>query len=506
MAETHEQAYHELCQRAREISLLQSIENLLEWDENVLLPPAGVDYRAEQMTYLAGQIHRQSTDAKFGELLDQLAESPLAAEPASAAGCVIRQLKKRYDRETKLPQRLVEELAKLKSVAQSAWAQARRNSHFPTFQPYLEQMVALKREEAAAVGFAEVAYDALLDDFEPDELTSQVAGVLAGLRDDLVPLVQRIANSSKQAPVSILSRTYPNQTQEFLGQQAAAAIGFDFRRGRLDVSVHPFCARVAPDDCRMTTRYNERFFNEAFFGVLHESGHGLYELGLPTGEHYGLPTGQPSSMGIHESQSRLWENFVGRSRAFWDHFWPQAQAAFPGALGDVTLDDFYFAINDVRPSLIRVEADEATYNLHILVRFELEQQIIAGELEVGDIQQAWNEKYQHYLGMTPPDDAQGCLQDVHWSFGGFGYFPSYALGNLYAAQFFAQADQDLGGLHDQFRRGEFRPLLDWLRENIHQHGQRYSAAELVQRVTGKPLSHQPLMDHLEAKFGPLYGV
>jgi carboxypeptidase Taq len=290
-----------------------------------------------------------------------------------------------------------------------------------------------------------------------------------------------------------------------LGQGFAAAFGFDFNRGRLDVTAHPFCTEAGPNDCRITTRYNERHFNEAFFGILHEAGHGLYEQGLPS-DQYGLPTGVAISLGIHESQSRMWENLVGRSRAFWEYAYPPAVREFASALGDVPLDAFYFAINDVRPSLIRVEADEVTYNLHILIRFELEQALVNDDLRVADLQAAWNEKYRQYLGIVPTSDADGVLQDIHWSAGLFGYFATYSLGNLYAAQFFEQADRDCGGLFALFARGQFAPLHQWLIDKIHVHGRRYTAGQLVERVTGSPLSHDALVRHLRAKFEPLYGL
>jgi carboxypeptidase Taq len=273
----------------------------------------------------------------------------------------------------------------------------------------------------------------------------------------------------------------------------------------LDVTAHPFCSGLGPHDCRITTRYDEQFFNAAFFGILHEAGHGIYEQGLPV-EHYGLPLGEAISLGIHESQSRLWENLVGRSRAFWTHFYPRAQAMFPAALGDVAADDFYRAINDVRPSLVRVEADEVTYNLHILVRFELERAMLEGDLQAPEMPGAWREKYRQYLGVTPPDDRDGVLQDVHWSAGLIGYFPTYSLGNLYAAQIFAQAKIEVADLEAALAGGHFSPLADWLREKVHRHGQRWSAAELVQRVTGRPLSPKPLIEHLRAKMEPLYGL
>jgi carboxypeptidase Taq len=329
--------------------------------------------------------------------------------------------------------------------------------------------------------------------------------VLAGLREQLVPLVAEIAASSRRPNLDLLKRPIPIALQEKLGRQAVEAFGYDFTAGRLDVTDHPFCTTLGPRDVRLTTRYDPHFLPGSFFSTLHEAGHGMYEQGLPA-DRYGLPTGQAVSLGIHESQSRMWENLVGRSRAFWEYFYPQTQAAAPEAFADVPLDEFYFAINEVRPSLIRTEADEATYNLHILVRFELEQALVLDELHVADLPTAWREKYRNYLGIEPPNDADGVLQDVHWSSGAIGYFPTYSLGNLYAAQLFEQASRDLGDLHATFRRGEFRPLLEWLRKNIHSHARRYPAAALARRVTGHPLSHDALIRQLRQKLAPLYGL
>ena len=288
-------------------------------------------------------------------------------------------------------------------------------------------------------------------------------------------------------------------------QAAAEQIGFDFETGRLDETVHPFCSGLGPGDTRITTRYDPHFFSQAFFGILHEAGHGLYAQGLDA-EHYGTPMGDAVSLGIHESQSRMWENFVGRGQAFWDHFFPKAQKVFPDALRDVSQDDFYRAINHVELSFIRVEADEATYNLHILLRFEMEQALIDGDLSAADVPGVWNETFEKYFRLQVPDDAQGCLQDIHWSFGGIGYFPTYTLGNLYAAQFFEQAREDLGDLDALFARGDFSPLKDWLTEKIYRQGMRYPPGKLAEEITGRPLSHVPLVDHLKARFGPLYGI
>ena len=497
-------AYESLTHHIRQTSLLGSIEAVLGWDERCMMPAAGTETRAEQITMLSGLIHERLTDPRIGEWLQTLDTGTLAADPHGEAGATVRQIRRQYEKRNKLPKTLVEELAHTAVVGQATWQEARHNNDFASFAPLLEKMVRLKREQAAALGFGESPYDALLDEFEQGEVTSRVTQVLGALRDELVPLVAKIRDSGRKPRIDLLERRYPVELQRAFGRKAAAEIGFDFQRGRLDVTAHPFCTGLGPNDCRITTRYDENFFNAGYFGILHEAGHGIYDQGLRA-DQYGLPLGEAVSMGIHESQSRMWEILVGRSLPYWRKQYASARRTFPEALAGVTLGHFYSAINDVRPSLIRVEADEFTYNLHILIRFELEQALISGELAVADLPAAWNQKYRDYLGIEPPTDADGVLQDIHWSAGLFGYFPTYSLGNLYAAQFFEKADQDLGGLAQQFERGEFQYLRRWLNVNIHRHGQRYTAAELVERVTGAPLSHEPLMRHLRAKFDLLYG-
>jgi carboxypeptidase Taq len=506
MSQDTARLFSEICQHARRTAMLASINETLGWDERTHLPPAGGDYRAEQSTLLAGLIHQSWVDPKFGDQLDQLAATLKDPDdPQDDAAVVVRRLKRQRDKRVKLPQSLVEELARTAILGQQAWQVAREKDDFPSFRPLLERMIELKRRQAEALGYPQCPYDALLDEFEPEELTANVGKVLAGLREALVPLVAKIQASRRRPDTSVLHRKFPADAQERLGREASAAIGFDFNRGQLDVTAHPFCSTLGPNDSRITTRYDEQFFNTAFFGILHESGHGIYDQGLPR-EHFGLPLGDFVSLGIHESQSRMWENLVGRSRAFWAYFYPKVQQYFPAALADVPLDAFHFAVNDVRPSLIRIEADEATYNLHILIRFELERALLEKQLEAADLPEAWNQRYQHYLGITPPDNRQGVLQDVHWSAGLIGYFPTYSLGNLYAAQFFAKAEAELGNLPESFARGDFRRLLTWLRENVHRHGQRYSAAELVKRATGQPLSPRPLVNHLTTTLAALYGI
>lgn len=497
--------FDKLCEYARETAMIQSVNELLEWDERTKMPPAAGEYRAEQITYMSSMVHRRRTAPELGEWLAELSESDLAADPNSDAGTTIRQMRREYEKLTKVPQRLVEELTRLSVLGQQAWVEARTNDDFASFAPLLEKIVELKREQAEAVGYADCPYDALLDDYEPGETTKNIAAALEGLRQDLVPLVAAIAGSSTKPDLDILKRDYSIAAQEEFGVMAAKAIGFDFERGRLDVTHHPFCCGAGPNDTRMTTRYDEKFFPSSFFSILHEAGHGIYDQGLRT-EQYGLPPGMYLSLGVHESQSRMWENLVGRSEPFWQHFFAAARAAFPAALDGVSRDAFYFAINDVRPSLIRVEADEATYNLHIIIRFELEQALINDGLAVNDLPDAWNQKYRDYLGIEPPNDADGVLQDVHWSAALIGYFPTYSLGNLYSAQFFARAEKEIGPLHDQFARGEFEPLLEWLREKIHRPGQCYPAGDLVKNVTGAALSHQPLIAYLRDKYTPLYDL
>jgi len=503
MSSTPQETYEALCNHVRQTAVLSSVEDLLGWDEQTGMPPEAAEYRAEQSTLLAGMIHQRSTDPKVGEWLSQLVDGPLASAPSSDTGATIRHLNRDYEKQLKIPQSLVEEQTRTSVLAQQAWMKARGDDDFASFQPWLEKTFDLKRQEAECLGYAETPYDALLDQYEPDTLTSTVSHIFAALREDIVRLVSAIADSPCKPKVELLEQSYPKGLQASFGRDIAERIGFDFQRGRLDVSAHPFCSRPGPHDCRMTTRYQEHDFGDAFFSILHEAGHGIYEQGLPP-EHYGLPLGDSVSLGIHESQSRLWENLVGRSRAFWDYLYPELQQTFSGCLKDVPLDDFYPAVNTVRPSLIRTEADEVTYNLHIFIRFELEQALLSEELPVADLPAAWREKYRDYLGVEPTSDADGVLQDIHWSAGLVGYFPTYALGNLYAAQLFATADAALGDVSSQIRRGEFTPLRNWLRENIHQHGQRYAAVDLVQRATGTPPSHQPFIENLQAKFAPLY--
>jgi carboxypeptidase Taq len=515
-------AYDELIRRARELATLGSCSALLGWDEQTYMPRRGADHRGSQMALLAGLYHERATDPRIGEVLSNVEGSALISDPESVAAANVRELRRTYERRVRLPKTLVEELARTTSLAQGEWVAARSANDFGQFCPWLEKIFQLKRYESACLQSGFSVYDPLIDEYEPGATSAELAVLFEEVRRELVPMISAITEATRQRTAgrsagpnaagpgnsdseAALRRFYPLDRQKVFGEGVAAAIGFDFSRGRLDVTAHPFCSGIGPGDCRITTRYDEHHFSEAFSGILHEIGHGLYEQGLDQA-HYGTPMGEAASLGVHESQSRLWENAVGRSRAFWAYWFPLARSIFHEALSDVTLDQFHAALNRVMPSLIRVSADEATYNLHIIVRFELEQELLSGNLPAADLPTAWNQKYHETLGVTPPDHATGCLQDIHWSAGLIGYFPTYTLGNLYAAQLFAQAETDLGGLDDTFARGDFRGLLQWLRAQVHCQGQRYRPAALIERITGRKPDHRPLIETLRKRYGELYGI
>lgn len=494
-------AYQQLVQQISEIGQLESVEAILDWDQETYMPPKGVNARAEQLSLLARLIHDRRSDSVVGDLLSRM--NGAASDPIKETN--IRETQRIYDRSVKVPSNLVGRIAKVSTHAKSAWSVARRDNNFNHFAPHLKELVELKREVADYIGYEKERYDALIDEFEPGAKTDEVAAVFSQLRDSLRQFVAELKDAPKQPDKSILTRHYPRAKQVQFARILAESIGFCFESGRIDVSTHPFCSGTTPCDVRLTTRYDEKFFSMAIFGTLHEAGHGLYEQGLDT-EHTFTPMGLATSLGIHESQSRLWENIVGRSHAFWEHFYKDAQALFTESLSDVPLDAFVGAINAVHPSLIRVEADEVTYNLHIILRFELERALLDGKLDVADVPEAWNVKLDELLGIRPETDTLGCLQDIHWSMGTFGYFPTYALGNLYAAQFYAAAEKAIPDLADRIRRGDFATLLGWLRDNIHRHGQRYRPADLVKVVTGESLSVEPFLSYLRNKFSPIYGL
>jgi carboxypeptidase Taq len=498
-------AYAELIRRTREESLLASCAELLAWDEDTFMPTAGAEHRAAQLALLAGLQHARATAPRLADLLAAVEGSSLVAYPDSAEAVNVREIRRDYDRQTRLPRGLVEELARIMSLAEREWAAARRAADFGYFRPWLEKIVRLKRREAESLALTPDPYDSLLEGFEPGARANELVVLFDALRHELVPLVNALAFGPKRPEGACLGGDYPVEGQRVFGEAVAAGVGFDFRQGRLDTTAHPFFSPIGPGDCRITTRFAEDNFCDGLFAILHEVGHGLYDQGLPA-EHHGTPLGEAPSLGLHESQARLWENGVGRSRAFWQHFFPAVRAVFPGSLAGVSLDEFHSAVNVVAPSLLRVGADEVTYNLHILIRFELERALLSGDLVARDLPGAWNEAYRHYLGVVPRDDAEGCLQDGHWAAGMFGYFPTYTLGNIFAAQLLARARQELGDLDVAFNQGDFGGLLGWLGEKVYQVGGRYSASQLIERVTGSPPDHRALVEGLRTKYGELYGI
>lgn len=488
----------------RETSQLNDLAKaaaLLSWDQDTYMPDGAADGRGQQLATLESLIHQRMTADAMGQLLSELESAQLPVDGVEVA--MVREARRAYDRAVKLPGRLVEELARRSSSARHAWAKARAAADFTLFAPELDAMLSLKREEADAVGHNGRRYDALLDEYEPGATTEELTALFTPLRSQQVELLEQLSASDVRVKAELLEQEYPQEQQQRLAREMAAAIGFDFNRGRLDTALHPFAESIGLDDVRITTRYDTHYLSTALFGTLHEAGHALYEQGIERA--FGRsPIAHGASLGVHESQSRLWENLVGRSLAFWRYAYPRAQELFPAQLAGVPLEEFYAAINRVAPSLIRVEADEVSYNLHVLVRFELELALLDGDLSVVDLPGAWNELYQQYLGVTPPDDAAGCLQDIHWSVGLIGYFPTYALGNLMSVQLFNAVRERLPELEQQFAAGEFAPLLGFLRDTVHRHGSRYLPGDLLERATGTALSAAPYLTYLRDKFGALY--
>jgi carboxypeptidase Taq len=492
--------YDTMIHVSREVNDLNRVSGLLSWDQETFMPRKGAATRGRQMAMLSGMAHERFTSREMGEAIR-------GAETESLTGLAavnLRELKRTWERSTRVPVELVREMAETSAAAKMAWRDAREKDEFALFAPFLARQVELKKRYADAVGYQAEPYDALLDDYEQGMTAAELSRVFAGLREQLVPLAGRIRDA--RAPrADFLRRKYPREAQERMCVRVLDLIGYDFDGGRMDVAPHPFTISFGPGDVRVTTRFDESFFNTAFFGTVHEGGHALYDQGLLP-EHEGTPAGDSVSLGIHESQSRLWENMVARSRPFWEFFFPVAREHFPGALGDVTVDEFYRAVNLAQPSLIRVEADEVYYSLHIMLRFEMERDLFRGTLRPEDTPAAWKDRMQEYVGIRPATDREGVLQDIHWSMGLMGYFPTYALGNLYAAQFMATARRALPDLDGMVGRGELRPLLGWLRKQIHEPGMTWPAGELVQRVTGKPLDPSFFTSYLEAKYGEVYGI
>ncbi len=489
-------AYQKLIDLSGELQLIKGTQALLGWDQEVLLPKKGVQYRGRQMSWLSGFLHRRFTAPEVGDWISEAEESE-RDELDSIGYANLREWRHGYDRATKLPVELVEEMAEAQVIAKNVWAEARGKSRFEDFAPHLQKLVDLNRQQAECWGYEDCLYDAILDTYERGITTANLDQTLGGLKKDLVPLVEE-ADSREPFDRRKLEAFYPIEQQQKFNRKVAEDIGFDFEAGRIDTAVHPFCSGMAPNDIRMTTRYDERDFLSSLFGVLHEAGHGMYEQGLDP-EHHGQPVGDAVSLGIHESQSRLWENHVGRSRSFWEKWQSVAAEHFPN-IAFLSPEEMFRAVNQAERSFIRVEADEVTYDLHILLRYEMEKAIISGEMEVKNIPGEWNLKVAELFGLKVDKDANGCLQDIHWSMGTFGYFPTYSLGNINAAHLAKAARADESGLEEQMGQGDFSGLLNWMRKKIHRQGSLYLPEELIERAAGSPATSDALIEHLRERY------
>jgi carboxypeptidase Taq len=484
-----------------EVSDLYRAGAVLGWDQQTYMPRAGAESRGQQLGTLGKIAHEKFTDEKVGKLLDELKD---AFDPESDEFALIRVTRRNYDKGTRVPSAFVAEQAEVTAAAHEAWVEARSKSKYSIFESHLAKVMDLTRRYIDFFPKADHPYDTLLDDYEPGMKTAEVKEIFAELRKKQVRLLQAISEV-KQVDDSFLHLKFTEAKQRAFLEKVITAFGFNPERNRLDKSPHPFCTSFSINDVRITTRFNEKFLNPALFGSMHETGHALYDGGInPSFDRTPLADG--ASLGVHESQSRLWENIVGRSEMFWEHFFPDLQKTFPSQLGEVKLRDFYKAVNKVEPSLIRVEADEATYNMHIMLRLEIEIAMIENAVALKDLPELWNTKMKEYLGILPPDDAQGVLQDIHWSFGGLGYFSTYALGNLISAQLWEKINSEITDLSTQIREGRFEALLGWLRAHIHIHGRKYDPQDLLLKVTGSKLTPAPYLRYLETKFKDVYGL
>jgi carboxypeptidase Taq len=496
-------AYDELLERLRDIDLIGQIGGLVSWDQEVLMPPKAAGLRAEQLAWISKTGHQRLTNPRIGELLDEL-ESTDDLNDVQTAN--VRLARESYDKATKLPTEFVEEMAKHRSKAQISWSEARAKDDFSIFRDDLAKSIDLARRKADYLGYDALRYDALLDIYESGLTVARVDPLFAGLRDNVAPLIKAVVESGNRPDISwVEDNSWEQPGQEALSQGVSEAIGFDFSAGRRDASTHPFCGGPNPDDVRWTTRYSESDPFGSLYGSMHETGHGTYEQGRRRDLDF-QPAGEANGLGVHESQSRLWENQIGRSREFCEWALPMWQKHFPQNMDGVDSESLWQAVNLVEPSLIRVEADEATYNMHIMIRYEIEKKLIAGDLEIDDLPDAWDDMYEEFLGIRAPNRTLGVLQDIHWSMGAFGYFPTYTLGNLYSAQLLAAARKDLPDHDEQMRCGEFGPLLDWMREHVHQRGSILEPADLIEEATGNPPSPDAFVDYLKDKVERLYGV
>jgi carboxypeptidase Taq len=478
---------------------------VLEWDQETYMPRGGVASRAAQLSTLQRLSHVSFTSDEVGRLLDELEADVAGADYDSDEASLVRVTRREYEQARKLPAALVAEAAMAGSTARPVWEQARKEADFALFAPYLQKNVDLNRRIADALGFEDRPYDALLDRSEPGMKTSELEALFAEVKAAVVPLVAGIARKAGAVDDAVLRRDFDPDLQLSYALEVVKRLGYDLDHGRQDLSTHPFSSGFGPDDVRITTRVSRGFFSECLFGSIHESGHAMYEQGIAPAIARSTLWGG-ASPGVHESQSRLWENLVGRGRPFWRHFFPSLRAVFPEPLDGVDEEAFYRAVNRSYPSFIRVEADEVTYNLHLLLRFELENEMLEGRLAVKDLPEAWNARVKSYLGIDVPDDRMGVLQDIHWSYVSFGIFPGYTIGTLISAQLMEAIRRQIPDLDSQFEEGDFSGLLGWLREHVHRHGRKFAPNELLQRATGRPLTAQPWIDYVREKFTALYGL
>ena len=481
--------------RTREIALVSSTGSILSWDQETYLPSGSAEYRAEQLAYLAAHAHRIATSDDY---LKSLAEAEAADDLADATRTAnLRELRRESDRSVKIPTDLVVRDSTTQSAAHHAWIAARKTSNFSLFAPHLQKLVDIALEKADLWGYASEPYDALLESYERGTSTAAIAALFDTLGKNLAPVSAQAVAKTKAAAPTLPDGPYPIRAQQDFNALIAAEIGFDFHTGRIDTTTHPFCTTLGPKDIRLTTRYDESDFTSSLFGVMHEAGHGMYEQGVPASD-FGLPSGSAVSLGIHESQSRLWENQVGRSPGFWEKFHPMAQEHFPQLKG-FPLEKFLAYVHRANFSPIRVEADEATYDLHIILRFRIERMLLNREIKVAELPETWNALFAESFGFLPPDDAHGCLQDIHWSMGGIGYFPTYTLGNINAAQLYAAATS-APEIAKATSAADYKPLLTWLRGNIHKHGGTIDPPALMEKATGRPPSTDDYLAHLTGRY------
>lgn len=485
------------------ITNFTSISGLLGWDEKVMAPKKGRPLLAKAVGSFRTEIFKLSVSQEMGELVEKLSAN--SSQLDEVLNAQVRERKAYFDKAKSIPTELFNEYSVLTSEASSAWEEARANNDFEHYLPYLEKIVDIKKQFADLYGYEKHPYDALLDEFEPGLTVEKLDPLFAELRKSSVNLLKRIQESPHQPSVHIFEQEYEVEKQKEFNKYILPLLGYDMAAGRLDETTHPFAQPITTGDVRITTRYLKDNVRSALFGTIHEAGHGIYEQGVnPSYEGTVLRGG--TSFGIHESQSRFLENVVGRSEEFWKYFLPKLKEYFPDQLNDIDVNEFYRAVNFVQPSFIRVEADELTYNLHIMIRYEIEKALISGELAVKDLPEMWNQKMEDYLGVIPPTDTLGVLQDVHWSFGGIGYFPSYSLGNLYAAQLLHTIQKEIPDFYKNIEEGKLEVMMDWLGTNIHQHGSLYTPNDLIVKITGEELKASYLVDYLEEKYSKIYNL